>query len=34
MGDFLGKINASNLRKAHALRESGRATGKIVLDGV
>ncbi len=28
-----GKINASNLRKAHALLESGKAKGKIVLEG-
>jgi NADPH2:quinone reductase len=25
-------INAENLRKAHALLETGRATGKIVLE--
>lgn len=29
----LGTINAANLRKAHALLESGRSTGKIVLEG-
>lgn len=29
----LGKINAENLRKAHALLENGRAIGKIVLAG-
>jgi NADPH:quinone reductase len=28
-----GPINARNLRRAHALIESGRAKGKIVLDG-
>ncbi len=28
-----GKINAENLRKAHALIESGRSRGKIVLEG-
>ncbi|MEM9985999.1 MAG: zinc-binding alcohol dehydrogenase family protein, partial [Bacteroidota bacterium] len=28
-----GKINAANLRKAHALLESGKAKGKIVLEG-
>ncbi|MEO8164107.1 MAG: zinc-binding alcohol dehydrogenase family protein [Betaproteobacteria bacterium] len=28
-----GTINAANLRRAHALIESGRATGKIVLSG-
>jgi NADPH:quinone reductase-like Zn-dependent oxidoreductase len=25
-------INAENLRKAHALLETGRATGKVVLE--
>ncbi len=30
--DF-GPINATNLRRAHALIESGRSTGKIVLSG-
>jgi zinc-binding alcohol dehydrogenase family protein len=29
----LGAINADNLKKAHALVESGRAIGKIVLSG-
>ena len=29
----LGTINATNLRKAHALIESGRSRGKIVLAG-
>ena len=29
----LGTINASNLRKAHELIESGRTVGKIVLAG-
>lgn len=28
-----GRINAENLRRAHALIESGRARGKIVLEG-
>ena len=28
-----GTINAANLRKAHAVIESGRARGKIVLSG-
>lgn len=28
-----GTINASNLRRAHALMESGRAGGKVVLEG-
>jgi hypothetical protein len=26
-------INAANLRRAHALLESGKAKGKIVLEG-
>jgi zinc-binding alcohol dehydrogenase family protein len=30
-GEHLGSINAANLRKAHALIESGRARGKLVL---
>jgi len=29
----LGTINAANLRQAHALIESGRARGKLVLEG-
>jgi NADPH2:quinone reductase len=29
----LGKINAENLKKAHALLESGKAKGKLVLEG-
>ena len=29
----LGTINAANLRQAHALLESGRAQGKVVLQG-
>jgi NADPH:quinone reductase-like Zn-dependent oxidoreductase len=28
-----GRINAENLKKAHALVESGRAIGKTVLSG-
>lgn len=28
-----GAINAANLRRAHALLESGKARGKIVLSG-
>ncbi len=32
VGDHFGKINAANLRKAHALLESGKAKGKIVLE--
>lgn len=33
LGDHFGSINAANLRRAHALIESGRAKGKIVLEG-
>ena len=29
----LGKINAANLKQAHAQLESGRSTGKLVLEG-
>jgi zinc-binding alcohol dehydrogenase family protein len=29
----LGKINATNLKQAHAQLESGRSTGKLVLEG-
>ena len=29
----MGTINAANLKKAHALIESGRARGKVVLEG-
>jgi len=32
LGEHFGKINAENLRKAHALLESGKAKGKIVLE--
>ena len=28
-----GTINAANLRRAHALIESGKAQGKVVLEG-
>jgi hypothetical protein len=28
-----GAINAANLRRAHALLESGASRGKIVLEG-
>lgn len=31
--EHLGSINAANVRKAHALLESGGARGKIVLEG-
>jgi len=33
LGEHFGKINAENLRKAHALLESNKAKGKIVLEG-
>jgi zinc-binding alcohol dehydrogenase family protein len=33
LGEHFGAINAANLRRAHALLESGRARGKIVLEG-
>jgi NADPH2:quinone reductase len=33
LGETYGKINAANLRRAHALIESGKAKGKIVLEG-
>ena len=33
VADHFGVINAANLRRAHALVESGRARGKIVLEG-
>lgn len=33
LGEHYGIINAANLKRAHALLESGRARGKIVLQG-
>lgn len=33
VGEHFGAINAENLRKAHALLESHKAKGKIVLEG-
>lgn len=33
MTEMMGTINAANLRRAHALIESGRACGKVVLAG-
>lgn len=33
LGEHFGPINAANLRRAHALLESGAAKGKIVLEG-
>jgi NADPH:quinone reductase-like Zn-dependent oxidoreductase len=32
-GAHFGAINAANLRKAHAFIESGKAQGKVVLEG-
>ncbi|MBF8652940.1 zinc-binding alcohol dehydrogenase family protein [Pseudomonas putida] len=33
LGEHFGTINASNLKRAHAVIESGKARGKIVLEG-
>jgi zinc-binding alcohol dehydrogenase family protein len=33
LGESFGTINAQNLRRAHALIESGKAQGKVVLQG-
>lgn len=33
VGNHFGRINAENLKRAHMLLESGRAKGKIVLEG-
>lgn len=33
LGEHYGQINAQNLRRAHAFIESGKAKGKIVLEG-
>jgi NADPH2:quinone reductase len=33
LGENFGPINATNLKRAHALIESGRALGKVVLEG-
>lgn len=33
VGEHFGSINAENLKRAHALVESGRSRGKIVLEG-
>jgi zinc-binding alcohol dehydrogenase family protein len=33
MGQNFGTINATNLKRAHALLESGKSRGKIVLEG-
>ena len=33
LGEHFGRIDAANLRRAHALLESDKAKGKIVLEG-
>lgn len=33
LGEHFGVINAANMRRAHALVESNKARGKIVLEG-
>ena len=33
IAEHFGTINAANLKRAHALLESGKARGKIVLEG-
>ena len=33
LSDVIGPINAANLKRAHALIESSRTRGKIVLSG-
>ncbi len=33
LGEHYGRINAANLRRAHAFIESGKARGKVVLEG-
>ncbi|WP_457977900.1 zinc-binding alcohol dehydrogenase family protein [Ectopseudomonas composti] len=33
LGEHFGRIDAANLRRAHVLLESGKAKGKIVLEG-
>jgi hypothetical protein len=33
MDQTVGTINAANLKRAHALLESGKSRGKIVLEG-
>jgi NADPH2:quinone reductase len=33
LGENFGVINAANLKRAHALLESGKSRGKIVLEG-
>jgi zinc-binding alcohol dehydrogenase family protein len=33
LGEHFGAINAQNMRRAHAVMESGKAKGKLVLEG-
>jgi len=33
LGEHFGRIDAENLKRAHALIESGKAKGKLVLEG-
>jgi NADPH:quinone reductase-like Zn-dependent oxidoreductase len=33
VAEHFGIINAANLKRAHALLETGKARGKIVLEG-
>jgi zinc-binding alcohol dehydrogenase family protein len=33
LGESFGTINAANLKRAHALLESGKSRGKIVMEG-
>ena len=33
LGEHFGRIDAQNLKRAHALLESGKARGKVVLEG-
>jgi hypothetical protein len=33
VSNHFGAINATNLKRAHALIESGKSIGKIVLEG-
>jgi hypothetical protein len=33
LGEHFGRINAANLKRAHAFVESGKVRGKIVLEG-
>jgi NADPH:quinone reductase-like Zn-dependent oxidoreductase len=33
VGEHFGRINAANLKRAHALLQTGKARGKIILEG-